>query len=31
LYIFYLPGQEEPIVLPELITKDMIYNILEKL
>lgn len=31
LYIFYLPGQEEPIVLPELITKDMIYKILEKL
>lgn len=31
LYIFYLPGQEEPIVLPELITKDMIYKMLEKL
>lgn len=31
LYLFYMPGQEEPEVLPELITKDMIFNLLEKL
>ena len=30
LYVFYLPG-EEPIVLPEVITKDMIYSQLEKI
>lgn len=29
LYVFYLPG-EDPIVLPEVITKDMIYSQLEK-
>ncbi len=31
LYIFYLPGEDEPVVLPEVITKDMIYKQLEKI
>ncbi|MCD4817761.1 MAG: thioredoxin family protein [Candidatus Cloacimonetes bacterium] len=31
LYIFYIPGQTEPETLPELITKDMVYNLLKKL
>jgi len=31
LYLFYLPGETEPVVLPELITKDMIYNLLDKI
>jgi thiol:disulfide interchange protein len=31
LYLFYIPGQEDPEVLPELITKDMIYKLLDKL
>jgi thiol:disulfide interchange protein DsbD len=31
LYLFYIPGKTEPEVLPELITKDMIYNLLERL
>ncbi|MDD3052230.1 MAG: thioredoxin family protein, partial [Candidatus Cloacimonetes bacterium] len=31
LYIFYRPGEENPVVLPEIITKDMIYNELDKL
>ena len=30
LYVFYLPG-EDPVVLPEVITKDMIYSQLEKI
>ncbi|MDO9576604.1 MAG: thioredoxin family protein [Candidatus Cloacimonadales bacterium] len=29
LYLFYIPGQEEPEVMPELITKDMVYKLLE--
>ena len=31
LYIFYLPDEEKPIVLPELITKEMVMNVLRKL
>ncbi len=31
LYVLYLPDQEEPIVLPEVITKEMILNQLEKI
>lgn len=31
LYIMYIPGKDEPEVLPELITKDMVLNMLKKL
>ncbi len=31
LYIFYIPGQEEPVVLPELITKKMVLDMLKQL
>jgi len=31
LYIFYTPGAKEAIVLPELITKSMVLNMLDKL
>lgn len=31
VYVFYLPGVEEPILLPEIITKRMIFEVLEKL
>lgn len=31
LYVLYLPNQEEPIVLPEVITKDMILKHLDKI
>jgi len=31
LYVFYIPGKEEAITLPELITKDMVMNMLKKL
>ena len=30
LYIFYVPGKENPVVLPEVITKDMIKNMLKE-
>ncbi|MCF7858611.1 MAG: thioredoxin family protein [Candidatus Cloacimonetes bacterium] len=31
LYVFYLPGEDEAITLPEIITKDMVLNMLKKL
>jgi len=31
LYVFYIPGKEEAVTLPELITKDMVLNMLKKL
>jgi thiol:disulfide interchange protein len=31
LYLFYIPNQTEPEVLPEIITKDMIYKLIDKL
>jgi len=31
LYILYIPGKEKPEVLPELITKEMVLNLLKKL
>ncbi|MDP8269186.1 MAG: thioredoxin family protein [Candidatus Tenebribacter davisii] len=31
LYILYIPGKEKPVTLPELITKDMVMNMLKKL
>ena len=30
LYIFYAPKKDEPVVLPEVITKDMVKNMLEE-
>jgi len=31
LYVFYLPNQSEPVVLPEVITKEMIHQQLDKI
>ena len=31
LYVFYIPGKDDPITLPELITKEMVLNMLKKL
>ena len=31
VYVFYLPGREEPILLPEIITKRMIFEVLERI
>ncbi|MCF7794282.1 MAG: thioredoxin family protein [Candidatus Cloacimonetes bacterium] len=31
LYLFYIPDQEKPEVLPELITKDMIHKLLDRI
>ena len=31
LYVFYIPGKDETITLPELITKEMVLNMLKKL
>lgn len=31
LYVFYMPGKEEAVTLPELITKDMVMKMLKKL
>ncbi len=31
VYVFYLPDEEEPVLLPEIITKRMVFNVLERL
>lgn len=31
VYVFYLPGEDEPVVLPEIITKRMIFDVLERI
>ncbi len=31
VYVFYLPGADEPLLLPEIITKRMIFDVLERL
>ncbi len=31
VYVFYLPGEDDPVVLPEIITKRMIFDVLERI
>ena len=31
VYVFYLPGEDEPILLPEIITKRMVFDVLDRL
>jgi thiol:disulfide interchange protein len=31
VYVFYLPGEDEPILLPEIINKRMVFEVLERL
>ncbi|MBW6515179.1 MAG: thioredoxin family protein [Candidatus Cloacimonetes bacterium] len=31
VYVFYLPGEEEPILLPEIITKRMVFDVLDRI
>ncbi len=31
VYVFYLPDEDEPIILPEIITKRMVFNVLDRL
>ncbi len=31
VYVFYLPGIEEPVLLPEIITKRMVFDVLERI